>query len=71
MRLWNSPQSYGVIPRFLHWLTVALVIVAWFLGTFGDELPRGSARSAGLFCSYLSGFSCPCSAGLSVGLEGH
>jgi cytochrome b561 len=25
-----------------------LVILAWLLGTFGDELPRGAARSAGL-----------------------
>jgi len=57
MQLWNSPQNYGVIPRFLHWLTVTLVIVAWFLGTFGDELPRGSARSAGLFVHISAGLA--------------
>ena len=48
MQLRNSAQSYGAIPKFLHWLTVALVIIAWVLGTFGDDLPRG-LRSAGLF----------------------
>jgi len=57
MQLWNSPQSYGVIPRLLHWLTVAFVIVAWFLGTFGDELSRGSARSAGLFVHISAGLA--------------
>ena len=57
MRPWISSQSYGVIPRFLHWLTVAFVIVAWFLGTFGDELSRGSARSAGLFVHISAGLA--------------
>ena len=32
-----------------HWLTLALVIVAWALGSFDDVLPRGSARAPGLF----------------------
>jgi len=57
MQLWNSPQNYGVIPRLLHWFTVALVILAWVLGTFGDELSRGSARSAGLFLHISAGLA--------------
>ena len=55
MRFRNSPQSYGAVSKFLHWLTVALVIAAWLLGTFGDELPRGAARSTGLFVHIFAG----------------
>jgi cytochrome b561 len=42
MQLRNTPERYGFISKFLHWLTVALVILAWLLGTFGDDLPRGA-----------------------------
>ena len=55
MRFQNSPESYGAIAKLLHWLTVALVILAWLLGTFGDELPRGGARSTGLFIHIFAG----------------
>jgi len=55
MRFRNSPQSYSTVSKFLHWLTVALVIAAWLLGTFGDELPRGAARSTGLFVHIFAG----------------
>jgi cytochrome b561 len=55
MQFRNSTQSYGAVPKFLHWATVALVIAAWLLGTFGDELPRGAARSTGLLIHIFSG----------------
>jgi cytochrome b561 len=55
MHLRNSVQSYGAIPMSLHWLTVALVVLAWFLGTFGDDLPRGSASNAGMFVHVTAG----------------
>jgi cytochrome b561 len=42
MRLTNSTDRYGAIPQFLHWVVVALVIVAWLLGQFIDDLPRGT-----------------------------
>ena len=57
MQFRNSPESYGAIPKLLHWLTVALVILAWLLGTFGDELPRGGARSTGLFIHIFAGLA--------------
>jgi cytochrome b561 len=44
----NPIDRYGLAPRFLHWLTVILVLVAWTLGTFGDDLPKGAARDTGL-----------------------
>ena len=55
MQLRNSAQGYGAIPKSLHWLTVALVIVAWVLGTFGDDLPRGTARDFGMFVHITAG----------------
>ena len=55
MQLWNSSQSYGAIPKCLHWLTVLLVIVAWLLGTFGDDLPRGAGGPTGLFIHISAG----------------
>ena len=57
MQLWNSTRSYGVIAKMLHWLTVLLVILAWMLGTFGDELPRGAGRAAGLFVHMSAGLT--------------
>jgi cytochrome b561 len=48
MQLRNSADEYGAVSLSLHWLTVGLVVLAWLLGTFGDALPRGAARSAGL-----------------------
>lgn len=57
MQFRNSPQSYGAVPKLLHWLTVALVVVAWLLGTFGDEIPRGGARERGLFIHIFAGLA--------------
>ena len=51
----NPIHRYGLVPRFLHWLTVILVIAAWALGTFGDDLPKGAARDAGLFFHISAG----------------
>ena len=51
----NAIDRYGAAPRFLHWLTVILVMVAWTLGTFGDDLPKGAARDTGLFVHISAG----------------
>lgn len=57
MQLRNSAASYGAVPKSLHWLTVALVVSAWLLGTFGDDLPRGAVQSAGLFTHISCGLA--------------
>jgi cytochrome b561 len=57
MQLRNSPSEYGIVAVALHWLTVTFVVVAWLLGTFHDELPRGAARSAGLFIHMSAGLA--------------
>ena len=48
MQLANSKTQYGAVPQILHWLTALFVICGWLLGTFLDDLPKGSIRSAGL-----------------------
>ena len=57
MQLRNSARRYGAVPKLLHWLTVILVVLAWSLGTFGDDLPRGAAQSAGLFIHISTGLT--------------
>jgi cytochrome b561 len=44
----TATKDYGPVAKTLHWITVAFVIVAWMLGTFGDELSEGRARDSGL-----------------------
>ncbi|MBR0951505.1 cytochrome b [Bradyrhizobium canariense] len=55
MQLSNSTKDYGAIPQALHWLTVFLVALAWGLGIFGDVLPKGGPRDAGLFVHISAG----------------
>lgn len=55
MHLFNSEQRYGAVVQVMHWSTVALVVLAWLLGTLGDDLPRGAARDAGLFIHMSAG----------------
>ncbi len=52
MQLRNSPQCYGAIPQAMHWLTVALVILAWLLGQFDDISQK--ARRGGPASTYIS-----------------
>jgi cytochrome b561 len=55
MQIYNSSKGYGAIPQVAHWLTVILVPVAWILGLFGDDLPKGAPRAAGLFIHISAG----------------
>jgi cytochrome b561 len=57
MQLRNSAQGYGAVVIVLHWLTVMLVVLAWLLGTFGDELPRGAIQSTGLLAHISIGLA--------------
>ena len=49
MQLANSKSHYGAAAQIVHWLTALFVVVGWLLGQFGDYLPKGSARAAGLY----------------------
>src|ERR1051325_1125637 len=57
MQLRNSEDAYGVMPQAMHWITVALVILAWFLGQFDDIFPKGAARAASLFVHVSAGLA--------------
>ena len=53
----NSAEGYGTASQTMHWITVALVILAWFLGQFDDIFPKGAARAAGLFVHISAGLT--------------
>lgn len=57
MRWRNSTEGYGAVPQMLHWTTVAMVVVAWFLGQFDDIFPKGAARMASLFVHVTAGLA--------------
>jgi cytochrome b561 len=57
MQLRNSARGYGAVSLSLHWLTAGFIVLAWLLGTFGDDLPRGAARSTGLFIHIWAGLA--------------
>jgi cytochrome b561 len=57
MQLFNSARDYGAIPKGLHWFTVILVALAWVLGIFGDDLPKGGAQAAALFVHISAGLA--------------
>lgn len=57
MQLRNSPQRYGAIAKALHWTIAVLVIVAWILGTVGEDLPRGAVRDTGEFIHMSAGLA--------------
>lgn len=55
MQVFNSSERYGAVVRSLHWTAVALILLAWLLGLFGDDLPKGPARDLGLFIHITAG----------------
>lgn len=57
MLIFNSSKGYGAVPQAAHWLTVVLVAVAWILKLFGDDLPKGPQRDAGLFVHITAGLA--------------
>jgi cytochrome b561 len=57
MQLRNSSERYGAIPKTLHWTIAGLVILAWALGTIGEDLPRGAVRDAGEFIHTSAGLA--------------
>lgn len=55
MQLTNTKTHYGAIPQMLHWFTALFVVAGWFLGQFGDFLPRGAPRQFGLLTHMVLG----------------
>lgn len=42
--LYDSPESYGLISRFNHWLGAALVLLLLGLGLYFEDMPRGPEK---------------------------
>lgn len=40
----DSPNSYGSVSRFNHWVGALLVLVLLGIGLYFEDLPRGDAR---------------------------
>jgi cytochrome b561 len=57
MRFRNSTQAYGIVAMSLHWVVAGLVVIAWFLGSFGDEIPRESERSIAFLIHISAGLA--------------
>ena len=43
-----ASDGYGPVAKTLHWVTVLLVIIAWTLGMFGEELSEESREGSRL-----------------------
>lgn len=57
MRVRNSSKSYGSVAIAMHWAVVMLVLGAALTGLFGDDLPKGAVRQAGLFAHISFGLA--------------
>jgi cytochrome b561 len=44
----SASAGYDPVAKTLHWVTVVLVIIAWMLGMFGEELSEESVQGSGL-----------------------
>lgn len=51
----DSGRNYNATAQILHWGSVLLVAVAWLLGSFSDDLPKGSFRELGAFVHVSAG----------------
>jgi cytochrome b561 len=48
-------RVYSPPAQLFHWSTALLVLFAWLLGSFGDDLPKGSIRDLGAFVHVSAG----------------
>lgn len=55
MRWTNTPNRFGIMAQIFHWTTVLAVGLAWALGQFGDEIPKGIARQTAGFIHVSAG----------------
>ncbi len=43
-----TSEEYGPVAKTLHWATVLLVIIAWTLGMFREDLSEETSKGSGL-----------------------
>jgi hypothetical protein len=44
-RVGTTAERYDATTVWLHWITVALIVVLWVIGQTGDLVPRGPFRT--------------------------
>jgi cytochrome b561 len=44
-RVDTTAERYDPTTVWLHWITVALIVVLWVIGQTGDPVPRGPLRT--------------------------
>lgn len=42
----SKQTSYGPVPKALHWIAALCVLLAWTIGTIGDDIPRSMEKTA-------------------------
>ncbi len=48
-------QRYTPASQIIHWLSALLICLAWGLGLFGDEFPKGALRETANFIHISAG----------------
>jgi cytochrome b561 len=48
-------RAYSPMAQLFHWASALLVLLAWSLGTFGEDLPKGSIRELSEFVHLSAG----------------
>jgi cytochrome b561 len=46
MTMYDERTSYGPIPKTLHWAAALCVLLAWTIGSIGDDIPRTAEAMA-------------------------
>jgi cytochrome b561 len=41
----GEQSSYGPIPKSLHWIAALCVLLAWTIGTIGDDIPKSMEKA--------------------------
>ncbi len=41
MQIRNTPEKYGIVAKSLHWVVGILIILAWIVGDYAMDLPKG------------------------------
>ena len=55
MGLTNTTSTYGFISKFFHWIMALMLIAAWIMGLFHDDV--GSLKRTFIIAHYTLGIS--------------
>jgi cytochrome b561 len=49
MHIHNTPTSYGIVAKSLHWILAILIIGAWIVGDYAADLPNDAPNKFQLY----------------------